>query len=130
MSRRDLPISVAAKTLEKAVRLIKLEAEAATLEALSAKEGLQVLRPIPRSELEFDWWPCGLNVWRTSKPFNKVMWLAIYHTPSNEDRRFQGIYWLAEVSMIDQRGKMWTQSFGRMIVDDFGTLVPLGGGES
>lgn len=117
MSRRYQPLSVATKTLEKAVRLIRLEAEAATLEALSAKDGIVVLQPAESPQWSFTDIGSVMNASNGA-----TVSFYIYHGVRSNG--YPVPHWLASESRTDGNGRRWTLALGRHVVDDFGTLVP------
>lgn len=121
MNRRDTLLPLAAKALEKAICLIKQEAEAATLEALSAKAGTVVLPPAENPK-----WTAAMNGGLSMSSKNGVrISCHIYHEPH---RGCSIPYWLASEEREDGNGGSWVRALGKHIVDDFGMLVPVEGG--
>ena len=133
MSRRDLPLSVATKTLEKAIRLIKEEAEAATLKQLSEKDGIVVLHDRERETTVVHTFLGGgmeitdRNGFRLElhrQRFEPESWRGVAHMRGY----WRPGQWQVTEERTDAKGRSWVCELGAHIVDDFGTLVPVEGG--
>lgn len=133
MSRRDVPFSVAAKTLEKAIRQLKQEAEAATLEALSAKDGIVVLNGIDRRTAQLqDYWlehlewvdPDGYCLVLHRQRFEPESWVGKPHMAG----KWRPGQWDVCETRKDGSGRVWVCKLGAHITNDFGDLVPVEGG--
>lgn len=133
MSRRDVPLTVAAKALEKAIRLLKQEAEAATLEALSAKDGIVVLSGIdPVTAKLQDYWLEHLE-WKDSAGYCLVLHRERFEPESWAGKphmagRWRPGQWDVRETRKDGKGRIWNCNLGAHITDDFGDLVPVEGG--
>lgn len=119
--RRQAPEPQAPTTITPAVlKLIEqvlAEAGAATLERLSAKDGVLVLHP---PEQPF-WSSTPSGLWMQDASGAEIRcW--IYH----ESRKGLPMpHWLVSETRVDGRGCQWSHALGPHIVDDFGTLVPV-----
>lgn len=133
MSRLELHLSVATKTLEKAIRLIRQEAEAATLEALSAKDGIVVLhdfdrgssrmRPFLGDSMEFTD-ANGFCLRLHRRRFEPESWRGI----SCMRGHWRPGQWDVTETRADGNGRLWSCELGAHVIDDFGDLVPVEGG--
>lgn len=132
MSRLDLHLSVATKTLEKAIRLIRQEAEAATLEALSAKDGIVVLRDVDRGTLRIHTRGDSMEITDDNgfcldlyrRRFEPESWRGVGYMRG----RWRPGQWAVTETRADGNGRLWSCELGAHIIDDFGTLVPVEGG--
>jgi len=133
MSRLDVPSSMAFKTLEKAIRQIQKEAEAATLESLSAKDGIVVLRDCDidtaRTHIycgdHIDWDDSlGYSLAISHQRFEPESWRGHAHMKG----RWRPGQWDVKETRVDTKGRRWVCDLGAHITDDFGNLVPVEGG--
>jgi hypothetical protein len=132
MSRRNVPLTVAAKALEKAIRLIQQEAEAATLEALSARDGIVVLRDCDigtaRTHIfgfdHMDWDDShGYSLGMIRQRFEPESWRGVHCMKW----RWRPGQWNVQETRVDSKGRSWVCDLGAHITDDFGDLVPVEG---
>ena len=101
------------------IEQVRAEAEAATLERLSAKDSVLVLHPAEQPIWSS---PTSGLMMRDARGAEVRAW--IYHEPRN------GLplpHWLISETRVDGSGGQWTRALGPHIVDDFGTLVPVMG---
>lgn len=111
------PTPTVSKTVQRLLAQVQAEAQAATLEALSAKDGIVVLQPMEvetRSYSDSDYISCKdargarISLWRDR---NETPW-----------------HWHGTERLIDGRGREWARSLEAHVIDDFGSLVPVEGG--
>lgn len=114
MERLANPPAPVSKTVQRLLAQIQSEAEAATLAALSAKDGIVTLQPME----------IAARTWGDSDYIN------------SEDRRGAGStlwrdrdkspwHWHGTERLIDGRGREWRRSLEAHVIDDFGNLVPV-----
>ncbi len=124
MKAAPLPVS---KTVARLVAQVQAEAEAATLEALSAKDGIVVLQPMDSNPL--------IRVWGeiivASDDKGCEMRLAPMRTcpecwvGTELGDRWHPSHWTISTTLVDGQGRQWEASRMRAVMDDFGTLVPV-----
>lgn len=109
--------------LELLIEQVRAEAEAATLEALSAKDGITVLHPVDPTTRHVR---AGSNslVLEDKFGYSENCWL--YHDRESVRGNRPLPYWLISAERVGSDGHLWSRSLGVHIVDDFGTLVPVG----
>lgn len=124
--RRATPAPVSA-TVAKLIAQIRAEAEAATLEALSAKDGVTVLQPIDRRKAYFD--ISDDHIVLRGADGGQVRFYRRHEEPETwrQDASMRGhwhpAYWNVYVSRVDGNGQVWDAHPGRHVMDDFGGLV-------
>jgi hypothetical protein len=115
MAKIKTPPPPVTKTVQRLLAQIHLEAQAATLAALSAKDGIVTLQPMGLDKRSFgdadyicteDAHGAHVSIWRDRE---KNTWIGTEH-------------------LTDGQGRQWRRSLGTHIIDDFGTLVPVQGG--
>lgn len=121
MTRKTTPQPTVSKTVSKLIQQIHAEATAATLEALSAKDGIVVLHSPEKPA-----WTFSRNGSLLMAAENGAETRChIYHEVT---ARGPLPHWLVGEYRTDGSGHSWGRSLGVHIVDDFGTLVPVEGG--
>ena len=114
MAQKHTPAPVS-KTVQRLLAQIHAEAQAATLDALSAKDGIVTLQPMSSDKLTFgdadyigteDNHGASVTIWR--------------------DRKKNA--WIGTERLMDGQGREWRRSLGPHVINDFGTLVPVQGG--
>lgn len=113
------PVSPAALRL---IEQVRAEAQAATLEELSAKDGIKVLHPIDPATRFLDAMSSYVRVADLAGA-EEICW--IYHDGGSQRVPRPVPYWLVSIQRVDGDGLVWRRSLGPHIVDDFGTLVPM-----
>ena len=118
MAKLKNPPATVSKTVQRLLAQIHAEAEAATLAALSAKDGIVTLHPL-EADKAVTWYTQGGSYICTSdgNGADVSMWRD-WDAPA---------FWVGTEVRNDGRGREWRRSLGRHVVDDFGTLVPAGG---
>lgn len=133
MSRIELPVTVATKMLAKAIRAIQTEVEAATLEALSEKDGILVLHDREHGTTQTStFWgdsieltdPNGFCLELCRRRFEPESWRGIECMKG----KWRPGQWDVTETRTDAKGRRWVCDLGAHITDDFGTLVPVEGG--
>ena len=123
--RRQAPAPQAASTITPAVlkliEQVRAEAEAATLEALSAKDGITVLHPFDREGFWIEWSE-NKRAHGWDRLGVECFWISQYHFDGDRHGTVHP-FWLANITLKDGSGHQWVRRFGRMRMDDFGTLV-------
>jgi hypothetical protein len=128
---RTPPVS---KTLQQLLAQIQAEAVAATLEALSQKDGTVSLNEVDVQSIESSvlldgdviYWRdhCGYSLRISRTRFEPENWKgAIYMSG-----KWRPGQWRVTETRLDDQGREWECYLGPHIVDDFGTLVPVEGG--
>lgn len=126
--RRTAPASVSA-TVAKLVAQIHAEAEAATLEALSAKDGITVLQPIDRENAYWEISFGGSHLTFRARDGGLIEFFRRHEEPAqwrahaHMRGHWHPAYWNVEIQRIDGSGQRWTTHPGRHVMDDFGGLV-------
>lgn len=124
MKAAPLPIS---KNVARLLAQVQAEAEAATLEALSAKDGIVVLHPMDSNPqvhvfgdimVVSDLKGCEIRLSR------------LRHCPESWvgtelGRKWHPSHWAVTRTYVDGQGRLWESSRDRAVMDDFGTLVPV-----
>lgn len=118
-----LPVS---STVAKLIAQIQAEAEAATLAALSAKDGILVLQPIDRGRARFKDEGHSLT-FRDVTGAKLELWRRYTCPKSWEDHPnrlgWHPSHWDVSVERLDGAGVVWTADLGFHVTDDFGNLV-------
>lgn len=130
MAKLPLPPAPVSKTVQRLLAQIHAEAEAATLAALSAKDGIVALQSIDREAATIRTY-CGDGLrWFDRSGYELRMarerfratiddWVQIDWRPGQ---------WSIHETRVDGAGREWECNLGHFVVDDFGTLVPVEGG--
>ncbi len=125
-SRRRTPPPAVSASVAKLIAQVQAEAEAATLAALSAKDGILVLQPLDAESARLRW--RGDDLYIEDAAGCKVRWyrqrtcpeswvglrLEKFWHPSHHD-----VY----ATRLDGLGREWEAHLGTFITDDFGVLV-------
>lgn len=118
-TRKQTPPPVS-RTVQRLLAQIHAEAEAATLEALSAKDGITVLQPMPKEGRHIE--SCGPRGFWVRGADGSELTFFIDHEPG--DGRRVGPRWSANEQLIDGQGRSWGRYHGwHLITDDLGNLV-------
>lgn len=118
-TRKQTPAPVS-RTVQRLLAQIHAEAEAATLEALSAKDGITVLQPMPKEGRHIE--SCGPRGFWVQGADGSELLFFIDHAPDHAGR--VGPRWSAEEKRCDGYGNRWSRYHGWfLITDDFGNLV-------
>jgi hypothetical protein len=124
--RRTTPAPVSA-TVAKLVAQIHAEAEAATLEALSAKDGITVLQPLDCKNADLD--VNGDHIVLRGADGGQLRYYRRHEEPEKwrHDAHMRGhwhpAYWNVYITRVDGNGQAWDAHPGRHVMDDFGGLV-------
>jgi hypothetical protein len=129
MAQLKNPPAPVSKTVQRLLAQIHAEAQAATLEALSAKDGIVTLQDIDRQSLRVscDGDQIRLRDDRGSRTFMirhrylPAQWVTCpeIHHPA---------YWHVYEDRVDGNGVSWSRESQTMVADDFGNLVSVEGG--
>lgn len=120
------------KTVQRLLAQIHAEAEAATLAALSAKDGIVTLHGVDRESTriyhymdgDMRWYDAnGNSVWLHRMRAEPECWRGQDHMAG----RWRPGQWDVSLNFKDGLGREWLCELGAHITDDFGTLVPVGG---
>lgn len=132
MAQLKHPTPPVSKTVQRLLAQIHAEAEAATLAALSAKDGIVTLNGVDREtstiyqyrdgDIDFKD-RSGYRLELRRMRFMPQSWRDAAHM---QDRWRPG-YWDVDEIRVDGAGRRWRCDLGPHIMDDFGTLVPVGG---
>lgn len=129
------PTPVITKAVAKLLAQVHEEAQAATLEALSAKDGIVVLESCDRatawlyhySDGDFDLLDAaGYLLELRRKRFEPESWRGVPHMQG----RWRPGQWDVREGRIDGQGNRWNRNLGAHVMDDFGTLVSVEGGDA
>lgn len=128
MAQLKNPTPPVSKTVQRLLAQIHAEAEAATLEALSSKDGIVTLQDIDRESLRVSWRGdhATLRDWRGAS----VLMYRHRHLPKELaecPHIHHPSYWHVYEDRVDGNGVSWSRESQTMVTDDFGTLVPVGG---
>jgi hypothetical protein len=126
-STTPAPVS---KTVQRLLAQIHAEAEAATLAALSAKDGIVALHEVDRQNASIRTY-CGDGLaWFDRSGYELTM--------SRQRFRYTNGYlvqtdwrpgqWRVSETRVDGQGRSWESMLGYFVIDDFGSLVPVQGG--
>lgn len=116
------------KTVQRLLAQVQAEAQAATLEALSAKDGIVALQSCDRataslyhySDGDFDLRDAsGYRLELRRDRFEPKSWRGV---PCMQGRWRPG-QWDVRERRLDGHGNEWVRDMGAHITDDFGTLV-------
>lgn len=133
MAHLKNPPAPVSKTVQRLLAQIHAEAEAATLAALSAKDGIVTLRSIDRDTAYIHHHYDGDYDWKDGQGYclelrrQRTMPESWRDAPWMKDKWRPG-QWDVFEHRFDGQGRRWVQSMGAHITDDFGTLVCVEGG--
>lgn len=123
------PTPVMTKAVAKLLAQVQAEAQAATLEALSAKDGIVVLQDVDRETVRTrfsgdhfsvrDGRGARVDSWRHRQLPHEWERCPHIHHPA---------WWHVHESRVDGHGTTWQREAQIMVTDDFGTLVSVEGG--
>lgn len=126
-SAKPLPIS---RTTERLLAQVQAEAQAATLEALSAKDGIVVLHPIDaqphircRGDDMYVGDSRGGTLWFYRRRELPESWIG--HSIAHA---WHPSHWAGALTLIDGQGREWVHRLGAHVTNDFGDLVSVEGG--
>lgn len=126
MAQCKTPPAPVSKTVQRLLAQIHAEAEAATLAALSAKDGIVVLQPMPEASRVIESY--GPSGFRIEGADGSELLFFIDHSKDSGKQPI-GPRWSASMALRDGQGQKWTTYFGfEYITDDFGTLACVQGG--
>ena len=131
MAQLKNPPPPVSKTALRLLAQIHAEAEAATLAALSAKDGIVTLHDIDREDAFIVHYPDGDYDWRDHQGYrlqlrrDRTMPESWRAAPWMKNKWRPG-QWSVYEERRDANGSTWNRSLGEHITDDFGTLVPVG----
>lgn len=122
MKAAPLPIS---KTVARPLAQVQAEAEAATLEALSAKDGIVVLHPMDSNPEAHVF---GDTILIVDDKGCQIQLSRLRHCPecwvgTELGRTWHPSHWGITRTCVDGQGRLWQSSRDRAVMDDFGTLV-------
>lgn len=119
-----LPIS---KTVARLIAQVQAEAEAATLDALSAKDGIVVLQPIearPRFHDYGDFYFVedlrGAEARYSRQRYCPTPWVGM-----SLGDQWHPSHWSVHLTLFDGQGRAWNRDASTYVIDDFGNLVPV-----
>lgn len=124
------PTQPVSKTVQRLLAQIHVEAEARTLEALSAKDGIVVLQPMNSGTKRVEFYSVGgsdvINI--SDGQGAKVTLYKRYSRPKGWDD-WHPSHWSGGMHRVDSLGREWCCYPGTTYVtDDFGNLVDVEGG--
>lgn len=124
--RQRTPAPPVSPTVAKLLAQIHAEAEAQTLAALSAKDGILVLQPIDRGRARFKDEGYRLQ-FRDEDGAKLELWRRYSCPESWKDHPnrlgWHPSHWDVSVERLDGSGAVWTADLGFHVTDDFGNLV-------
>lgn len=132
MAQLKTPPAPVSKTVQRLLAQIHAEAQAATLAALSAKDGIVTLQGIERDTAFIYHYYDGDYDWRDQQGYRLEMRRERTMPASWRDAPWmQGKWrpgqWNVFERRMDGQGCEWTRDMGPHITNDFGALVPVGG---
>ncbi len=124
MKAAPLPIS---KAVVRLLAQVQAEAQTATLEALSAKDGIVVLQPLEAPEVDF--WSHDYAEISDARG-SKVKFFRRRYCPeswigSDLEAEWHPSRWTVSFDLVDGQGNKWHREAGYHVADDFGNLVPV-----
>lgn len=129
MAQLKTPPAPVSKTVQRLLAQIHAEAEAATLAALSAKDGILVLHGLDRDTARVrhsgdfinvrDQFGAEIDMWRHRQLPTQWASHPELHHPA---------WWHVYETRVDGIGRTWSGPSRTMVTDDFGTLVDVKGG--
>lgn len=125
-SRRSTTLPAVSATVGRLIAQVQAEAEAATLAALSAKDGILVLQPLDATSARLRW--RGDDLYIEDASGGKVRWYRQRTCPESwVGSRLEGSWHPSQhdvyATRLDGLGREWEASLGTFITDDFGNLV-------
>ena len=129
MAQLKNPTPPVSKTVQRLLAQIHAEAEAATLAALSAKDGIVTLQPMPPQQRRVKaYW--SQNIFYVEGTDGSELVLHITHGETDRhDNVLTGPRWSVCQALLDGQGRTWKTWLGwNFITDDFGNLVSAEGG--
>lgn len=123
--RRATPPTVSA-TVAKLIAQVQAEAEAATLAALSAKDGILVLQPLDAKSARLRW--RGDDLYIEDHAGSEIRWYRQRTCPESwVGSRLEGSWHPSHhavyATLLDGCGREWGTCLGTFITNDFGDLV-------
>lgn len=118
-----LPVSAA---VAKLLAQVRAEAEADTLAALSAKDGIVVLQPIESGSASFR--DIGDTLVFSDARGGEVRYYQHRELPEpwrggRLERKWHPSHYSVYMTLVDGQGREWESSLGTHVTDDFGGLV-------
>lgn len=93
--------------------------------AMLAEENRWVRLQPPQGAVSVRWFVSDDLAFQVEAPgFDATVY---FRRAPESHRRLPGRYW-GSMSMTDQMGREWSRSLPEMVIDDFGSLVPVDGG--
>lgn len=131
MAQIKNPTPPVSKTAQRLLAQIHAEAEAATLAALSAKDGIVTLQDVDRDSTSFYQYRDGDMDFRDRHGYRlELRRLRCMPECWRDQPHMQGAWrpgqWDVEEVRVDGAGRKWRTDLGPHITDDFGALVPVG----
>lgn len=128
MAQLKNPPAPVSKTVQRLLAQIHAEAQAATLAALSAKDGIVTLQCIDRESGHIYAYPDGDFDWIDGKGYRLEFRRQRFMPESWRDAwwmkdRWRPGQWRLNETRLDGYGNKWERDLGDFITDDFGTLV-------
>ena len=130
MAQLKNPPAPVSKTVQRLLAQIHAEAEAATLAALSAKDGIVTLQNVDRQTALIRTY-CGDGlVWEDRSGYSLRMNRERFRAGGEGwvQTDWQPHRWHLNETRVDGAGYAWTRSLGYFVINDFGTLVNVEGG--
>ncbi|WP_127804111.1 hypothetical protein [Hydrogenophaga sp. NH-16] len=135
MAKLKTPPPPVSKTVQRLLAQIHAEAEAATLAALSAKDGIVALQGIDRQTARVYCHPTHQSVVMFADGGGYKTRMSRQHTMPESWRdsdymkdAWRPGQWSVVLYQRDGQGREWECALGAHITDDFGTLVCVEGG--
>lgn len=133
MAQLKNPTPPVSKTVQRLLAQIHAEAQAATLEALSARDGIVVLQDIDRDTRRvrvLEWLDESMEVHDGSGLRVELDRQRRRHEWSDGlvQRNWRPGQWVVTLHRMDGQGRHWTCRLDPHITDDFGNLVSVEGG--
>jgi hypothetical protein len=128
---KPLPIS---HTVARLLAQVQAEAQAATLEALSAKDRIVVLHPIEAAQVDF-WAEDYVEVFDRVRSGTKATYVRRRQLPESWvgcslEADWHPSYWEVNLELSDCAGRLWKHVAGFHVTDDLGNLVQVQRGEA
>jgi hypothetical protein len=125
-SRRSKTPPAVSAAVAKLIAQVQAEAEAATLAALSAKDGILVLQPLDAKTARLRW--SGDDLYINDGAGGRVRWYRQRTCPeswvgSELEGRWHPSHHDVYATRVDGLGREWDTCLGTFITDDFGYLV-------
>lgn len=124
---REAQATPYSRTAAKLIEQLQAEAQAATLQALSAKDGIAFLRPLDRETLRVSVWGDEITLRDDTKAEVCIhrkreepeSWRAAPHMRGY----WHPSRWFGRITSVDNNGNQWSRNLNPMVCDDFGNLV-------